>query len=179
MTAIVFTGQAETTTPFYTNGVPNAEVSNISALLFFSMTFCIASNMQAIPYLCLRNQIYQRELAAYAYAPGPYWLVASVVNLPILFINHLVFVSISFLACGFSRTASYFFYFLFLLYLTNIISFNSAMFLAASTGSQVIAFALFPIMFLFLTTFCGFSITINDVSPMWSWAPYISYARLS
>jgi len=177
MIGIVFNGQAETTTPFYTLGVPNAEIANVSSLLFFAMAYCLTANMQAIPYLCLKNQIYQRELAAYAYAPAPYWFVASTVNLPILFLNHMLFTIIAYFVCGFPNNSSYFFYFMFILLFTNIISFNSAMFLAASTGSQTVAFAVFPIMFLFVTTFSGFSIAIEDVPAMWCWAPYLSYGR--
>lgn len=177
MIGIVFSGQAVTTYPFYTNGVPNSEIANVSALLFFAMAYCLQANMQAIPYLCLKNQIYKRELAAYAYAPAPYWLVATVVNLPILFVNHIVFTVIAFFSCQFPNNAGYFVYFTFLLFLTNVMSYTTAMFLAAATGSQTVAFAIFPVTFLFIATFSGFSIAVDDVPAFWCWAIYVSYGR--
>ncbi len=179
LVSIIFSGQAATTTPFYTNGVPNSEVANISSLLFFSMTFCLVANMQAIPYLCLRAQIYRRELAAFAYAPAPYWLVSTVVNLPILLFNHLIFVVICYFSCSFPNDASYFFYFAFLLYFANVLQYLFAMFLAVSTGSQALAFSIFPVTFLFVTTFSGYAIVVEDIPNMWIFGPYISYGRFA
>ena len=175
--SIVFAGQATTTYPFYTDGVPNAEVANVSSLLFFSMTYCLMANMQAIPYLCLKAYIYRRELAAYAYAPGPYWIVASTVNLPILLVNHYIFIVICYFSCSFPNDSSYFAYFSFLLYFANVVSYLMAMFLAVWTGSQAVAFSVFPILFLFVTTFSGYAIAVNDVPNMWIFGPYLSYAR--
>jgi len=68
-------------------------------------------------------------------------------------------------------------YFYFLLFLTNVTSYYFALFLAAGTGSAQLAFALFPITFLFFSMFAGFTIPVEEVPDGWLWAPYISYAR--
>ena len=49
--------------------------------------------------------------------------------------------------------------------------------LAAATGAAELAFAIFPITFLFFIMFAGFTIRVDDVPPGWSWAVYVSYPR--
>jgi len=44
------------------------------------------------------------------------------------------------------------------------------------TLSQV-ALALFPIVFMFLSNFAGFTIQLNNINSGWVWAPYISFPR--
>lgn len=177
---IVFWDQANVETPLYSDDTfhePSSSVQNVTSLLFFGMCFCLMSNLQAIPYLCLRNHIYRRELASYAYSPFPYWLAQTVTNLPILALNHFIFIIIIYFCCGFPSSAEYFFYFFFALYLANIISYYCAMYLAVSTGSQQMAFSLFPLTFLFFSTFSGYAIAVHNVPTFWTWAPFISYAR--
>jgi ABC-type multidrug transport system ATPase subunit len=177
LVGIVFQGQADVSTPLYVNGVPTADVSNTTSLLFFGMMYCLISNTQAIPALCSRNQIYRRELASFAYAASPYWLASSITLLPILALNHYLFIILTYFLSGFPADASYFFYYSFLLLLANMTSYYFAMFLAAASGSAQLAFAVFPVTFLFLSMFSGFTITVNTIPPGWSWAPYLSYAR--
>ena len=101
---IVFFKQASVTTPLFTNDdkhTPNADVSNVSSLLFFSMCYCLMSNLQAIPYLCTRNHVYRREIASNAYVPFPYWLAQCVTNIPLLLCNHFCFVMTMYFLAGF------------------------------------------------------------------------------
>lgn len=177
LVGIVFQNQAKCSAPLYSYGLPTADASNVTSLLFFSMMYCLISNTQAIPLLCSRNQVYRRELASFAYAASPYWLASCVTLLPILFANHTLFIVIAYLFCGFPHEAGYFFYFFFILLFANVTSYYFAMLLAASTGNAQIAFAIFPVTFLALSMFSGFTITINSIPNGWSWAPYLSYAR--
>lgn len=174
---IVFNKQGSASSPLYQYGIPNAEVSNVSSLLFFSLMYTMVGNLQAIPYLSSQNIVYRRELAAHAYKTLPYWLTQLVTTLPLLVVNHTLFVLLSFFLVDFPRTGEYFFYYYLSLLSANVVSFYSALWLAASTGNEQVAFALFPLMFLFTANFAGFAITINAVPPFWCWAPYISYAR--
>lgn len=177
LVGVVFQGQADVSAPLYVNGVPSADVSNCTSLLFFGMMYCLMSNTQAIPALSSRNQIYRRELASFAYAASPYWLAACITLLPILIVNHFLFVIITYFLTGFPNDAGYFFYYFFLLLLANMTSYYFAMLLAAATGSAQLAFAVFPVTFLFLSMFSGFTITVDSIPAEWTWAPYISYAR--
>ncbi len=119
------------------------------------MMYTLLSNIQAIPYLCSRNVLYRRELISFSYSAAPYWLSQCIVILPVLFWNQLLFNLITFWLCAFTNTAEYFMYFFFITYLTNISSFYFAMLLAGGLGEEKLAFAVFPIAFLFLSTFAG------------------------
>ena len=58
-------------------------------------------------------------------------------------------------------------------------SYYFAMFLAAATQNARLALTFFPLTFLFLSTFAGFAIAVNDVPSFWSWAPYVDFVRWS
>ena len=60
LVGVIFYGECNAEEPLYTDGVPNAEVSNISSQLFFGLMFVMVSNAEAIPYLCSRNILYRR-----------------------------------------------------------------------------------------------------------------------
>ena len=174
---IVFNNQANLSAPLFENGIPTSQQLTMTSLLFFSMMYCLMSNLQAIPTLCSNNQVYRRDLASFGYSAAPYWASACVVNIPVMLIAHTIFVTLTFLMCHFPGGAPYYFYYYFLLFFANLTSYYFALTLAAGTGNATLAFAIFPIFFLFLCMFAGFTIVVDDVPPIWCWAPYISYAR--
>jgi ABC-type multidrug transport system ATPase subunit len=174
---VVFLNQGKVQLPTYVGGVPVAAVSNVNALLFFAMLYCLLSNLQAIPALVSKNVMYRRELQSYAYSASPYWLSQLLVAVPLLLFNHIVFTVIVFSMVGFSDEVGAFFYFFFALLIANVASFYIALFLASVTASSQLAFSIFPIIFLFFGMFSGFTINIASVPPLWTWAPYISYSR--
>lgn len=174
---IVFFGQGEAKEPLFENGIPTAGTTTVCSILFFTMMFTMIGNLQAIPYLSSQNIIYRRELASKAYRPEPYWVSQLVTTLPIQFFYHFIFIVTMFFLVKLPTDSSYFFYFFFLLFLANICAFYSAMWLSVSTGSEQVAFAVFPILFLFISNFAGYSINVEDVSDFWIWAPYLSYGR--
>jgi ATP-binding cassette subfamily G (WHITE) protein 2 (SNQ2) len=174
---MVFYNQGHASEPLYSDGIPTAQVTSVSSLLFFGMMYVLIGNVQSIPNLCSLNTIYRREIASYAYSCAPFWLSQCIINIPFLILFMLVFCLVVFWLVGFTNTFSYFLYFFIVLNLANFCSFFFAMFLAAVLENAVIAFSVFPLIFLFLSTFAGYSIAIDDLPPMWHWASYVSYAR--
>ena len=61
--------------------------------------------------------------------------------------------------------------------LVNLIAFFFSQFLAALCSSSQVALALFPILFMFLSNFAGFTIQLDNVQSFWVWAPYVSFPR--
>ncbi|CAM9157731.1 unnamed protein product [Ectocarpus fasciculatus] len=179
LTGIIFFGQADISEPLIdeTTGIQTSEVTNMCAMLFFIMMYCLMNNLQAIPSLCDKNTIYRRELASFGYCASPYWLVTCFVQLPLILFTHTIFVVILYHLCKFPADSGYFFYFYFNLLMANLASFYFAQLLAAATGSAQLAFAIFPMTFLFLSMFAGFAVPVGSVPDMWTWAPWISYAR--
>eukprot|EP01035_Chromulina_nebulosa_P017867 gene17867-23483_t len=60
---------------------------------------------------------------------------------------------------------------------SSVSNVTSLLFFTAAAGSAQLAFAIFPVTFLCLSMFSGFTITVDSVPVEWSWAPYASYAR--
>jgi ABC-type multidrug transport system permease subunit len=174
---IVFYNQGDATSPLYSNGQPKSEVSNCSSILFFTMMYTMVGNLQAIPYLSSQTIVYRRELASNAYFPMPYFISQLITTLPIQFGFHFLFIICAYFLVNLPSDGEYFFYFLFLLFFANTCAYYSAMWLAAATDNEQLAFALFPILFLFLAQFAGYSITLDSIPSFWVWAPYVSYAR--
>jgi ABC-type multidrug transport system ATPase subunit len=153
------------------------ETSTLASIFFFTMMYCLMSNLQAIPALCTRDIVYRRDLNSFGYCASSYWAACMLSNLPMVLFTHTVYIISVFFLLGLEPTAAYFFFYYFMLLLTNLTSYYFALFLAASTGSAQLAFAVFPLTFLFISMFAGFTIPVDNVPPAWSWAVYISYAR--
>lgn len=175
---IIFFNQVHVNLPLYdAYGVPKAEVNNISALLFFGLMHTMVSNVESIPHLCARHAIFQREVNAFAYSVSPYWLAHSLSVLPVQLIGFLSFIFICYFLCSFPISWEYFFYFSGILWIASLSSYYLAMAIAAWTADEKIAFIVFPLTFLFFSTFSGYAIAVDEVPKMWSWAPWISYVR--
>ena len=175
---IVFFGKGDISPPFLDEqGARLGNVSSCASLLFLSMLFNMMNNLQAIASICEMNKIYRRELKAFAYCASPYWVAGLLTQIPIMLVCNLAGMSVLYGICKFPASADYYFYFFFVLFFASITSLYFAQFLAAATGSATLAFAIFPVTFLFLSMFSGYGIPITDVPKMWEWAPYISYAR--
>lgn len=176
--AVIFFGQAKTSTPLFVDGVPKAEVNNISSLLFFGMMYTSIATAEAVPFICSRYIIFRREVASHTYAVSPYWVSQCITNLPFMAIFHLIFVVVFYFPCGFPLDFDYFMYLYIGLYLNMIISFYAAMILAALTnGNKELSLALFPLIFIVLSSFAGFSVPIQNLPELWYWACYVSYLR--
>jgi ATP-binding cassette subfamily G (WHITE) protein 2 len=174
----VFYNKADVSPPFFDEfGAITNEVVSCSSLLFLVMMYNLMNNLQCIANLCSMHKIYKRELASYAYSAAPYWAAACLTQIPIIVATHIISVTLIYIICGFSSLFSYYLYFFIVLLLANLASFYFAQFLAAATSDATIAFALFPLGFLFLSMFAGYGIPIDNVPNGWSWAPPVSYAR--
>jgi ABC-type multidrug transport system ATPase subunit/ABC-type multidrug transport system permease subunit len=177
LVGIVFYNQGDASSPFYNNGVPEAQVNTINSIMFMNMMYTMIGNLQAIPYLCSQNLVYRRELASNAYSPLPYWISMLTTILPLQLFFHIIYFMLMYWMVNLPRGGDYFMFYISLLFFSNITALYMAMWLAAATASEALAFALFPILFLFLTNFSGYALTIDSVPPFWSWAPDVSYAR--
>jgi ABC-type multidrug transport system ATPase subunit len=155
----------------------SGETSTLTSIFFFTMMYCLMSNLQAIPALCTRDIVYRRDLASFGYSASSYWAACMISNLPMVLTTHTLYIVSVFFLLGLEPTFAYFCFYYFLLLLTNLTSYYFALFLAAGTGSAQLAFAVFPLTFLFFSMFAGFTIPVDKVPPAWSWAPFISYAR--
>jgi len=118
-----------------------------------------------------------RERDAGSYTTIPFWLSGLIVYLPLIILTHFLFVNLTYWLIGLPadpRTLSYLF---FILTLVNLTSFYVAQLLSALCSSSQVALALFPITFMFLSNFAGFTILLKNVQNFWAWAPYVAFPR--
>ena len=180
---LVFYDLANPSPPFYTVDPISGEalltpgVQNLASAFFFFVMYCLMNNLEQIPAICLHQNLYRRELASYSYSAAPYWLVNCLYPLPLTLVTHIIWFVMSFYMCGFKQNLNYFMYFFWITFWTTVAAFYYAQGMAAGTQSAEVSFALFPMTFVFLTQFCGYSITIKNIPSGWKWASYISFPR--
>ena len=115
--------------------------------------------------------------AAGAYSTAPYWAANSLVHLPLLIATHLFFVNLTYWLVGLPTDVVTLSYMFVLTLFVNLIAFFFSQFLAALCSSSQVALGIFPILFMFLSNFAGFTIQLRNVQSFWKWAPYVSFPR--
>jgi ATP-binding cassette subfamily G (WHITE) protein 2 (SNQ2) len=161
----------------FSGNVATANVTNISSMFFFLVAFVCITNIESIPDLCILNSIYKRETNSFTYSVGPYWLAHCVSQIPFITFFHFVFILIGYSLMGFKFTSGYFLYFSFSLLLANICNYFIVTWFAAFFKEEEPAYALYPLSFLFMTTFSGYCINVRSISVVWNWAPNVSVMR--
>lgn len=179
---IVFLGKADVSEPFFDidkngNVFMTSDVTNLTSALFFAMMYCLMSNLDGIPALCDMNRIYRRELSAFAYSSSAYWAASCLIYIPSVICGHAIFNTLAYFLCAFPMSLDYFVYFFFVLLLTNFSAFYFSQLLAASFGDAKVAFGIFPLPFIFLTMFAGYTMPVNNIPEGWKWASIVSYCR--
>lgn len=176
---LVFRGVASNLdTPFYdTDGLQTADTAEFAGLLYFLLVYIWLSNGQIIP-LCVENsKLYSRELSSCAYVPISFWVSNFLTELPLLMLFHTIFTTIVYLMCEFPSSIDYYSFFWLILALANAFALFFAQFLAYSTGSSLIAFAIYPVVFYILGQFSSFTIRISDIAPGFRWLSEVTFVR--
>lgn len=180
---IVFYDKANPSPPYFTVDALSGEsllttgVQNLASAFFFFLMYCLMNNLEQIPAICLNQNLYRRELASYSYSAAPYWLVNCIYPLPLALLTHTIWFVMSFYMCDFTDKFDYFMYFFWITFGTAVAAFYYAQGMAAGTQSAEVSFALFPMTFVFLTQFTGYSIPIHNIPKGWKWASFISFPR--
>jgi len=136
---------------------------NVSSLWYFAMLYTVLSCLQIIPQLFFFKVLYTRERSANVYSTFAYWAANAIVSVPLLLLSHMVFVEISYWMVGLYPDVSCHFYAMFVTFLNNLISFYCAQYIAAVSPSAEVALAMFPLVFLFLGSFAGFTIPLGEL----------------
>lgn len=164
--------------PFYTlNFLQTSDTSEFTGLLYFLLVYIWLSNGQIIPQCVEASKLYWRELASFAYVPSAYWLAIIVVEIPFMLLFHTIFATLVYLLCGFANSASYYFFFWLVLGLANFFSMLFAQFLAFFTGSSLLAFAIYPVVFYVLGMFSSYTIRIDDLTEGFRWVCEVTFVR--
>jgi len=138
---------------------------NVSSLWYFAMLYTVLSCLQIIPQLFFFGVLYNRERSANVYSTFAYWAANAIVCVPLLLLSHVIFVEISYWMVGLYPNAACHLFALLVTFLNNLISFYCAQCIAAISPSAEVALAMFPLVFLFLGSFAGFTIPLGELPP--------------
>ncbi len=86
---------------------------------------------------------------------------------------HLIFINIAYWLVQLDATPQTYIYATLCSLLNNVVAFYFAQFLAAAAPSAQVALAVFPVTFLFLTSFAGFTVPLQNLPSGWVWASYV------
>ena len=174
---IVFFGAGDLDSPLLEGGAPTAATNTCVSFLFLIITFNVMNNLHAIPAFVKDTILFTRERDASAYGPFPFFVMAILINLPIVTVGHTVTTTLSFFLGYLPNSFSYYIYFWFVTYLENIASLYLALLLASITQSSVSSLALFPLVFVIGNRLTGYGLSVEDIPVFWRWLSDINYVR--
>lgn len=167
-------------TIFYQLGTGTAQsnYTNRLALFFFALIFMILGHQQAIPALFENRLLFYRERGAGAYGGLPYWIASWFLQIPLVFMNVLVFCIILYNMAGLVEGG--FGLFFGVMVLTSWTALFLCQLIAALTPSGQSAISFFPVALFFMIAPAGYMVFLPSF-PAWigDWAPYVTFVRFS
>jgi ABC-type multidrug transport system ATPase subunit len=164
--------------PFYeADGQQTPATTEFAGLLYFLLVYIWLSNGQIIPVCVDTSKLYSRELSSFAYVPIAFWVSVILIELPFMLFFHTLFTTLVYLMCGFPHSFSYYCFFWLLLALANLFAMVFAQFLAFGTGSSLLAFAIYPVVFYVLGMFSSYTIRIHNLAPGLRWVSDATFVR--
>merc|ERR1719223_1642287 len=160
------------------DGSVSSDYTNRLSLMFFCLMFMVLGHQQAIPSLFEDRLVFYRERGARAYGAIPYWFSSWFIQLPLIFINVMIFSAIVYSMAGFTSAPGSFGVFFGTLYMSSVTGLFMAPFIASLAPSAQAAISFFPVALFFSVAFAGYIVYIPEFD-RWirCWAPYLSFMR--
>eukprot|EP00667_Euglena_gracilis_P000307 EG_transcript_307 len=154
--------------------VPIDSPDNKFTILFFSMIFISLGGMALIPAVVAEKNVVYRQTAAHFFSSTPYSVAVSLLEIPLTFLEVLVFVCIMYFMVGFSPNAGNFFLFVLTIMLVKLAI--GAMFrtIAVFTPNAEAAQAAASVILIVFVLHAGFFLAHEDVKPWWIWSYWIN-----
>jgi ABC-type multidrug transport system permease subunit len=111
------------------------------------------------------------------YGVLPYYLAKTIVEIPVLIIQPMVWAIVVYFGVGFTQTAKQFFYFYLILFLLSLSSSSLGMFVSSLFNQQETALAVAPVILMPILMFSGFFSNAGTFAVWISWLQYISPVR--
>jgi hypothetical protein len=133
------------------------------------------THQKAVPIMFHDRLLFYRERGARACSAFPFWVASSFLQLPVAFVDTLVFGGIVYSMAGLAGSFSFFWGTLFL---TSLTGFQMSVLVAAMSPSAIAAISVLMVCLFWTFSFSGFLVFIPEFT-YWlrCWAPYTSYAR--
>jgi len=150
--------------------IPENRVQNLMGVIFSSITFVAVFQLTAIqPIIAYERTVYMREQAAKMYSVWPKSAAQTLVELPFLLIQAVIFVPILYFMVGFVGSASKFFFY----FLVNFVSLSLFTFfgewLVYVTPNQQLAQVFGAGLNQVWNIMCGFLVAFPLIPVWWKW----------
>lgn len=161
------------------SGYANDCYANRLSLLFFSLLLLLMGHQEDVPAILQDRALVYREQAAWTYSSLAYAVSETTVALCFSSLSVVLYASILYPWVGLRMEWQSFGFFVYVLILTDWISYMVCSCLAYASPSTEIAMSCFPVALFFATAFEGFIVYLPEFPPWLGWATNFSYLRFA
>eukprot|EP00644_Phytophthora_capsici_P006568 jgi/Phyca11/9314/fgenesh1_pm.PHYCAscaffold_36_\ len=143
-------------------------------IIFESVLNLSLGQAAQIPTVMATREVFYKQRGANFFRTASYVLSSSVVQLPAIAVETLVFSAIVYWMCGFLGTFWHFFIFFVLLYFINVALSAFFFFLASASPNLNVANPLSSVSIVFFVMFAGYTITKDQIPDYLIWVYWIN-----
>jgi len=144
------------------------------SVLYFSMLFISLSGFALIPAITADKRVIYRQTSAHFYSSMPYSIAVHLLDIPLSFIEVLLFVAIVYWMVGLSATVVDFFAFTLTIFLVKLAMGALFRVIAGVAPSGAVAQAIASVVLMVFILHTGFFLSESNVKPWWIWAYWIN-----
>lgn len=152
---------------------------NRISILFFSLIFVLMAHQADIPDVLEDRLLFNRERSSDVVTALSYWLSKIIVDVPFHAVCVLIYCSCLYYLVQLRSPVGSFFYFFYMLWMTDMIGYFAAQFVAGIAPSSEVAMSFFPILMFFALAFEGYIVYIPQFPEWLKWGTYVDYLRFS
>ncbi|CAN1217743.1 Pleiotropic drug resistance protein 3, partial [Linum perenne] len=150
--------------------------------LFYGLVILVTDGIPELPMTVQRLQVFHKQKDLYFYPAWAYAIPASLLKVPISFVESLVWTCLTYYVIGYSPEATRFFRQFLVLFGVHLSSVSMFRFIASVYQTHVVSMAVGSFSILFLLMFSGFVIAKPSMSVWlkWSfWITPVTYGEIS
>jgi ABC-type multidrug transport system permease subunit len=141
--------------------------------------FTIVTHQADIPGYLEDRLLFNRERSSNVCTVESYWISRAIVDIPFSAFCTIIYCCIVYYMVQFRSPATNFFFFIYILLVTDIVGYYAAQLVANMSPNNFVAMSIFPVSMFFALAFEGFIIYIPQYEDWLKWATYVSYLRYS
>eukprot|EP00668_Euglena_longa_P040941 GGOE01053882.1.p1 GENE.GGOE01053882.1~~GGOE01053882.1.p1 ORF type:complete len:1449 (-),score=551.34 GGOE01053882.1:379-4257(-) len=154
--------------------LPSDNYSAMYSILFFSMLFIALGGLATIPAVIAEKNVVHRQTAAHFFSSNAYSVAVNVLEIPMTFVEVLLFACIVYFMVGLSSTASDFFQFVLTIALVKLAMGSFFRTIAVITPNQEVAQATASVALMVFVLHAGYFLAQGDIKSWWIWSYWIN-----
>lgn len=159
-------------------GLGENEYQERLSLIFFSLMTLVLGHQQAIPLIFEDRLLFYREKVVGCYGAFPYWVSTLVINVPVVFINELLYSLLVYYMGGLSNEHGHFGVFFYNMLFASASSMFLCLAVAAASPDASTAMNVFSTIVYIIFFISGYVVYLPSLPLILkNWAPYLSFMR--